>query len=414
MLNTLNLYKNKKEYLYIVLFLLLIFIYNISYKYYNYSNFIQEELYFIQAKILNIYKKNNYLILKLQDKNNTFFTSTNKKNFSKLDIINITILTKNINFYKYLSGFYTPSFNLQLKKNSNKSLIKKLSKNINTQHQNNSIKELFNALFLAMPLCKNLKTHISSFGVSHLVAISGFHLTILSFVIYWFLYIFYNKIHQNYFPYRNKKFDILIITSFILFFYLYFLGNIPSLLRSFVMYIFALFLLRNNIKLLSFNTLALVVLFIIALFPKLLFSLSLWFSVAGVFYIFLFLQYFKNINKYFAFLFFNIWIFSAMNPIIHYFFPTTSLMQLYSPILTLVFSIFYPLELFLHLINQGNLFDIYINIFLDIQVNTYDIKTPLSFFYTYIFVSFLSIKYKLFFILLNIMFIIFNIYIYTY
>lgn len=408
MIEPLPLAKDKKEWFFIVIILSIIFCLNILYQYLQFKSFKSEEIYTTQAKIVNIYPKLQYNVLKLKSDNLTFFTSDkNKINFKKLDFIDITIVTKKITFIEYLKGFYALSFNLnQVQKED--SALDKLSLNISTQHQNQNISELFNALFFAIPASKDIKNICAKYGVSHLVAISGFHLGVLSFVLYWILYIFYTPFKKRYFPYRNSKFDILIITSIFLFTYLLFLGLVPSLLRAFIMFILGIFFLRSNIKILSFQTLGLVVLLIVAFFPKLLFSLSLWFSVAGVFYIFLFLQYFKNMNKIAQFLLFNVWIYLAINPITHFFFGTTSLEQLYSPLFTLGFSIFYPVELFLHFIHQGDLFDGYITIWLNTNPISKEIFTPLWVFITYIIISFFAIPCPKWFRTLNLSFIAFN------
>ncbi|HIP13009.1 MAG TPA: ComEC/Rec2 family competence protein [Arcobacter sp.] len=403
---------NKKEWFYIVFALLLVFVANISYEYTKYKDFKSEEIYTTTAKIINIYPKRQYDIVKLQSSNLTFFTKYKQKPYlNKLDLVEVTIVTKKVKFIDYLKGFYASSFNIQLLPSSI-TIQKILSSNIESQHKSKEISELFNALFFAIPTSKEIKQICASYGVSHLVAISGFHLGVLSFILYWILYILYTPLKRRYFPYRNIRFDLLIATSLVLFTYLLFLGLVPSFLRAFVMFILGIFFLRSNIKIVSFQTLGLVVLFIIALFPKLLFSLSLWFSVAGVFYIFLFLQYFKNMNKVFQFLLFNVWIYLAMNPITHFFFGTTSLEQLYSPIFTLGFSIFYPLEVFLHIIDKGSMLDMYLQIWLDTKVITKEIFTPLWVFIVYIIISFFSIPCPKWFRTLNLSFIAFNLWLY--
>ncbi len=319
-------------------------------------------------------------------------------------------MTNNINFYQYLKGFYAKSFNISILKTSTNKIA--TYNFIEKQHPNKSIASFYNALFLATPVDKNIREMCSYFGVSHLVAISGFHLGVMSLVLYFILHLLYNNIHQKYFPYRNKRFDIMLVVTIILFIYLLFVNLVPSLLRAFVMFVFALFLLRNNIKLLSFETLFIIVLFIIALFPKLLFSLSLWFSVAGVFYIFLFLHYFKNSNKYLQFIVFNFWIYLAMNPIVHYFFPTTTIEQLFSPIFTLLFTIFYPLVALLHIFQIGNLLDSAIIYLMNYHITPIETHTPLIFFLLYIITSLLSIFYKYLFFFLNILFLLFNFFIF--
>ena len=162
---------------------------------------------------------------------------------------------------------------------------------------------IFQALFLAIPLDKYIQEYNSSLGISHLFAISGFHLGIIVGFFYFILNFIYKPIHKNFFPYRNKRYDILIFITLILLYYLYYIGFVPSFLRSFVMFVFGLLLLRSNIKIFSYTTLLLVIFIILILFPKLLFSLSLWFSICGVFYIYLYIQYFKNLNKYISILF---------------------------------------------------------------------------------------------------------------
>jgi competence protein ComEC len=408
MIQTLLLAKSKKEWLYLFIIFSIIFILNIAYIFNQYKNIISNDIYTSDVKIINIYKKDNYNVLKLENNNLIFFTSTKRFDLEKNDLINITFVTNNINFLEYMKGFFTNSFNIHVYKNDENIF----TQYIQNQHNNQSIAQIFTAIFLGIPLDKSLQIQISTLGISHLIAISGFHIGILTFIIYFLLSKLYSKFHSNYFPYRNIKFDLLIITSIFIFIYMIYLGTMASLLRAFVMYIFAFIFLRANIKLFSFTTLLLVTIFILSLFPKLIFSLSLWFSISGVFYIYLFIQYFKKLNKVLAFLLFNVWIYLAMNPITHYFFDITSLLQLFSPVLSLIFSIFYPLELFLHLISYGDLFDDYINYLINLNSDISYYKTSYVTFMSYLLVSLLSIKYKVFFILLNIFFIVFNLNLY--
>jgi len=403
----LPLFKNKKERLYLSFFLLLLFSCNLFFNYLKYQNFIKDEVFHTQGTIVNIYEKDRYNVLKITTNDFTLFTSVNKNiAYSILQNTNIFLLTNNINFYQYLKGFYAKSFNISiLETSTNKIAIYKF---IEKQHSNKSIASFYNALFLATPVDKNTRDMCSFFGISHLVAISGFHLGVISLVLYFILHLLYNNIHQKYFPYRNKRFDIMLVITVILFIYLLFVNLVPSLLRAFVMFVFALFLLRNNIKLLSFETLFIIVLFIIAFFPKLLFSLSLWFSVAGVFYIFLFLHYFKGINKYLQFILFNFWIYLAMNPIVHYFFTTTTIEQLLSPIFTLLFTLFYPFVALLHILQVGGLLDTILLWLINYNITPTDVATPLWFFLFYILISILSIFHKKIFIILNLSFLVFN------
>ena len=175
------------------------------------------------------------------------------------------------------------------------------------------------------------------------------------------------------------------------------------------MFILGVIFLRSNIKVLSYQTLLLTLLFIVSLFPQYIFSISLWFSISGVFYIFLYLQYFKNLPKIYNILFFNFWIYFAFNPIVHYFFSDTTYEQLISPFLTLIFSIFYPVELFLHIIDYGHLFDNYLLELLNYKLNIKEYETSIYFFFVYIILSILSILDKRYFTIFNILLVIFNI-----
>ena len=412
MIEPLPIITNKRGWFYLFISFCILFSLNLLFEYNKFLDFKSNEIYITNAAIINIYSKEKYKILKLHTKNFDFFTSTTKNNnFKKTDTINIFIVTKNIDFLSYLKGFYAPTFNIKKIKNK-PNFINKISDFISSEHQDKNIAKLFNALFLGIPVNKHIQQVCSTFGISHLIAISGFHLGVLSFMFYWLVYIFYKPIQQKYFPYRNIKFDILILVSLILFIYLLLLGIIPSLLRAFIMFVFGIFFARSNIKILSFQTLFLVTIFIISLFPKLLFSLSLWFSIAGVFYIFLFLKYFNIFPKIIQFLLFNVWIYLAMNPISHMFFGTTSLNQFYSPLFTLGFSIFYPLELLLHIINYGDLLDKYISLWLYSSITFKHIYTPFWVFVAYIITSLFAIPCPKWFRTLNLAIIAFNLWLY--
>jgi competence protein ComEC len=413
-MESLALFQNKKERLYFLFFALVVFLFNLNIHYTSFKHFKKEEIFQSDARILNIYSKKNYQVLKLKTDTFTCFTSTsNKINYKTLEQINLYLLTKDITFLQYLKGFYTKSFNLH-KIDTKLSNKQKITNFIDVEHKSQDITSLYNALFLAISVNSNLRDVFAAYGISHLIAISGFHLGVISFVLYFLLHIIYKPLHQHYFPYRNKRFDLLIVVCVILFAYLLFVDIVPSLLRSFVMFVFGIFLLRNNIKLFSFETLFITVIIIISLFPKLLFSLSLWFSIAGVFYIYLYIHYFKKLNKYLSFILFNFWIYLSLNPITHYFFGTTAIEQLYSPILTLLFTLFYPLSIVFHLFSIGDIFDTILIRLIDLNITTYEKFTPLWFFILYLITSFLSIFYKKSFIILNIFFISFSFWIFIF
>ncbi|MEN5406524.1 ComEC/Rec2 family competence protein [Aliarcobacter butzleri] len=395
--------------IFILFFALLI---NILFEYGKYLEFIDEEVFETKVEILNIYQKDDFDILKLKTSNFEFFTSIPKnQEIKKFDLLNILIVSRNIDFIDYLKGFYTKTiFFDELQKEQ--TFKDKIIKNIENNHKDEKIIELFNALFLAVPISKELRDVITAYGIAHVVALSGFHLVVLSFVIYWLLYFPYKFFQDRYFPYRNRKLDILLITTAILFYYLILTDIVPSLLRAFVMFCLGIYLLRSNIKILSYMTLFYTFLIVIAFYPKYIFSIGFWFSIFAVFYIYLFIQYFKNYNKWLLFIFFNIWMFLIFNPIVHYYFPQTSYEQFYSIPITIFFNFFYPAEIFAHIFGFSNYFDEYLKIFIEHKIYVYEVFTPLYFYILYLFVSFLSIWSKKAFLVLNILMIGFNSYLY--
>jgi len=402
-MEALPLFKNNKERKVFFLFILSIFSLTLYFEFLTYEKVITNEVYETKGTIINIYPKSSHQVIKIKTQDFTFFTTIhNDLQVNIYQNLNLTILTKDITFISHLKGFYTKSFNIYLHKMKN-SPKKNIYNYIQSQHTSNDISSLYSALFLASALTQNTRELASQYGVSHLIAISGFHLGIISFVLYFILHSLYHKVHEKLFPYRNKRFDLLLIVASLLYSYLIFIDIPHSLLRAFVMFLFSLFLLRMNIKLISFETLFIISIVIIALFPKLIFSISLWFSIAGVFYIFLFLKYFQKLHKMVQLLLFNFWIYLAINPITHYFFGTTSLEQLYSPLVTIAFSIFYPISAILHIFHLGELFDPFIQMVIDIKVINTEVFTPLYFFIFYIMISLLSIIKKEIFIILNVL-----------
>jgi len=397
-----SLIKPNKNLLLFIGVLFLIFLINISIEYTKYQELVYEEVYETQVEIINIYEKEKVDILKLKNTNFIFFTKVPKNSdLNKLDLLQIGFLTNRIDFFDYLKGFYTKTIYFD-KVKRDATFKDKIIKKISSNHQDHKINEVFHALFLAIPVSKELRDTFANYGISHLIALSGFHLSVLSFLIYWIFYYPFNFFHKRYFPYRNKKYDLLLITLGVLLLYLLLTGIVASLLRAFIMLSLGIFLLRSNIKLISFTNLLLTFLIIMALFHKYIFSLSLWFSLSGVFYIFLYIKYFNELKSMIIkLLLFNFWIYFAMNPIVHYFFTTTTYEQLYSPFITIAFTLFYPIELFAHIFGFAGFSDSYLKMFLSKEFEVFEVSTSLLVFISYIFLSFASIFSKKAFIILN-------------
>lgn len=385
---------------------------NLGFYYQKYKDFKSDEIFFANAYVAAIYDDNK--TVKFETDSFHFYSKADQKNLAYLDEVTIEIETKNVDFVDYLHGFWAKSFMVEKQNQKSNSLLFELTEKIDKMHEDKNIASFFNALFFGTNLNKFVNTQSINFGILHLIALSGYHLSVIAAVVYFVVGFFYKFIHNKFFPFRNFKYDLLMISLVFVTFYVFLAGFIPSLVRSFAMYVFGVYLLRNNVKILSYNTLAIICIFLIAIFPKLLFAVGFWFSICGIFYIYLYLQYFSKLNKIVSFVFFNVWIFFAMNPIVHYFFDMTSLWQLSSPIFTMFFVVFFPLEIFLHIINFGDLFDFAINFVLQIETFQYPKSTNFEFFVLTIALSVGSIFSKKVFYFLNLFIVIYTIWLFSF
>ncbi len=396
MIESAPLFVYKKERVVFFSVFLVLIVLSFGYEYYKFDVLKRSSLHVSKSRVLNHYIKiskngKKYDVFKLKSRKGViYYTVSWKRVRAKIgDTLRVGFFTKNIDFLDYLRGFFAPSKFIEP---ISKSKEEKLYSFITSQHKTYEAKEIFKALFFATPISKDIREKIQILGISHLMAISGFHLGVLGGILFFLLSPVYRFFQDRFSPYRNRKLDLSLIVFTILYLYIYFLDFTPSLLRAFVMGIFGFFFYSRNIKILSFENLLISIMFIILLFPRLLFSISFWFSVCGVFYIFLFLYHFGKLNKIAIFIFLNFWVYFMMIPIIHYIFPTFTLLQFFSPILSMAFVVFYPVSLFLHLINQGGLLDSLVSWLLGLDSRVYEVKTPLWFLITYLALSLSSIR----------------------
>jgi competence protein ComEC len=258
------------------------------------------------------------------------------------------------------------------------------------------MRELYGALFLALPISKILRERVTLLGVNHLLALSGFHMGLLWAVLYGGLSLLYRPLQERFFPWRLRLLDVGIVVLLLLGGYLWLTGMPPSLIRAYVMLVVGWAALIFGLELLSFAFLGVCVVVLVALFPELAFSMGFWLSVAGVFYIYLFLLYTKKWPAWAVFSGLNLWVFVAMQPVVHLFFPTFSLWQLLSPLLTLVFTVFYPLAMALHLAGLGGWPDRWLSALLQLPSadSAVAVNTPLWLFGLYLLVSVGAVRFR--------------------
>jgi len=398
-----ELLRSKRDYIYLFTLFILLFSISLFHEYYNYKELTKFNSQIIQAKVLKQYKKSkilkpkkvkNYQVLKLESTKGFTFYSIASKNLPnyKGRNIEIEIWAGDITFLSYLKNFF--AFSKILKVYESDSLKESIIHFIDTAHTDRDITLLYQALFLAKPLPYHLQKILSDLGISHLIAISGFHLGVLSAILFFLIKSPYRFFQSRYFPYRHLKRDTFLMISILLLLYMLFLDTPPSLLRSFAMLLVGFILYDRGVKIVSMQTLLITFLLLIALFPRLLFSIGFFLSLSGVFYIFLFLIYFQNKKKLWQFLILPFWVYLMMLPYSLVLFGNFSLYHPFSIIITSLFTLFYPITIFLHFLGVGNLFDGLLEALLQIEPHAVKITLSHKILYLDILLSFVAIFKK--------------------
>jgi len=357
----------------------------------------------LTARVISSYQKmgsdgKKRQILKLQTDDFTFYTIGSKSDdFRAGDSIFLSVINLDVSFKDYLaSTFYMPSFSREkLPQKLAHSFNQKLQSLIYAQHENSKIAQLYSALFLGTNIDGELRGDVSNWGVAHLIAISGYHLGVISAVCFFLLKLVFKPIYARYLPYRSYIFDFTIAVFLVLCFYFYMIGFIASFLRAFLMSVAGFYMICKKIKILNFYTLFGVILFSVALFPQLLFSVGFYFSCLGVFYIFVYLFYFAPKFSLLAnSLLLNLYVFFAMEVAVLYFFPLISLLQLSVLAINYLFSVFYPLSFLLHLFGYGGIFDEILSKMLAFRLSSSNLHISTFIFLLYNAITILCVKFK--------------------
>ncbi|PAF54335.1 hypothetical protein BKH42_01935 [Helicobacter sp. 13S00482-2] len=415
-----ELIDGKKEWFYAISILIFIFIFNLGIKYYHFLqlNFTSPQEFFGQITLQypktkekelkdGSKKITHYFVLKISDfDGNTFYTTTRE------DIKNITNRyarfygqLSQCDFIKFLKSCYLNVYSISLLyqrdyRDKIRDFIdsqhpiesKDFSDSVGQKHQVNLVGNLYRALFIADPLHKDWRDLSNTLGLSHIIAISGFHLGILSAFLYALFCPFYRYFQRRYFSYRNEAYDLGMIVLSFMFAYLVLLDYQPSFFRSFVMATVGFLVYFSGLRLVSFPLLFFVCLFCLAFFPNLIFNIGFILSVAGVFYIFLFMRHFPKISKIPYWICFNFTIFWNIDPIVHYFFPYFSPYQLICIPVGIIFIVFFPLSLVLHFFHYGSFLDAFFWSILPIKPPFIEFYAPWWLSLSYIGLSLWSIK----------------------
>lgn len=403
-LEKLSLFTSRQEFFTLLSLLGSILFYSLLIEYHTYKDLKYFDYTIVNATVLSQYKTSKtsqssvtrrYHILKLKaDAGYTFYTNR-ALDFEdvKGKKLQLMLWPQNLDFTSYMRSFYGYSRVLSIEHTL--SLKERLEHSLEKLHPNEDIATIYKALYLATPMSYKLYSLASNLGISHLFALSGFHLGVLGFVLFFLFKYPYKFLQNRYFPHRSYKLDSFIFVSATLLVYLLFLDTPASLLRAFVMLVVGFFLYDRGYKVISMQTLLLTVLLILSFFPRLFFALGFWLSVAGVFYIFLFLLYFKHLSTLKQFLLIPIWVYLMMLPYSLFIFENFSLYHPLSIVWTSLFTLFYPLSIFLHLIGFAHGLDFVLELLLKLGVKSWDVEISAYLFYAYILSSLLSIRYKL-------------------
>ena len=335
------LFVSKKEFFLTLIVVLCVAFLSLLIEFYHFTQLTQSPVYLSKATVQNHYAKTNdkgrtydVFKLKLDDLGVEIYTTSWR--VSSIPIksrVKVKLKVDKITFYDYLKGFYVPSLSLyEIYEDDPPFDVKPLYRWIDNQHENEKIAELYKTLLFATPISKELREEVQKWGISHLIAISGYNVGVISFLLFFFLKPLYQFFQSRYFPYRNATADLTMVVLVVLFAYMVIIDFVPSFLRAFAMSVLGFFFYSRGIKVVSFETLGLTTLGLLALFPSLVFSLSFWFSVAGVFYLFLFLHHFSHLNRWVLLGIIDLGVFLLMVPVVHTFFPVFTFLQLSSPL----------------------------------------------------------------------------------
>ena len=408
MIEKVSLFLSKKDFFNFFLLCCILLFISLGLEYYNYKQLTKFDSQLVNATVLKQYTKTKYKkgklktyqVLKLKsDKGCTFYsTASTKLQDIKYKHITMEIWAGKVDFYDYMHSFY--SFSKIIEVHPDKSYKTQLNSLINEQHKYKDISLVYQALFTAKQLPLELQKIFSSLGISHLIAISGFHLGVLSGILFFLIKYPYKFLQKRYFPYRSLKVDTFIIISISLLVYLLFLDTPPSLLRAFVMLLIGFLLYDRGLKIVSMQTLFLTIVLILVIFPRLYFSIDFWLSIAGVFYIFLFLLHYKDRSKIWQFLMLPLWLYFTMLPYSIIIFGNFSIYHPLSIIWTGLFTLFYPIGIFLHLIGYGNLLDPILSLLMHLETHTVKIVVDLKFLFIEMGLSLLALYQRIFMYLL--------------
>ncbi|MFH0710511.1 MAG: ComEC/Rec2 family competence protein [Pseudomonadota bacterium] len=389
-----------------VLLLLFIASLSLTYEYHNYSQLKHFDDPLIRAEVIDqevrLISDQPKTSMKLQLENGSLcrcIMSPYLRDLRGREVL-VELQVKNVTFLDYLSRFNVRASIVEVYPLL--SLKEQWYRHIAAMHTDKMMQELYGALFVATPMSQEFQTLVGAMGLSHILSISGYHFGILSIIAYFLLRPPYRWLHNRYFPYRHGNRDLFLVVLGLLFYYLWALEFIPPMVRSFGMIVVGYWLYDRGMKIVSMQTLFITVGILLAFFPKLFFSLGFWFSSFGVLSIFIFVRYYEEWKPWQIFLALHIWCYLVMLPISLAIFGTFGWWHMGSIPLALLFNLYYPAVLVLHLTPWGDFFDPYL-IALFGAGDVHKIVIPVWIGYASIFIALIAMRQKAAFLALGIL-----------
>ena len=340
-----------KSKLFLIFFIAIIFLHALIFKPANIKKYvvkdikIKNDITYLYTDHVLIKTKGNYMIGDILTVNGDLLKPNKNTNF---------------NLFNYRNYLYSKKIYYVL---NNPIIIREKSNNIFYKIKNNIIniinkrddKDYLYAFILGDKdyIDDDVKSSISSNGISHLLCVSGMHVTILSIGLLWIL----NHIHKN-------KFNEIIVIIFI-YFYAFLINFSPSIMRVFYMYVIGYI---NKIFKLNIDMKYVVIylfLFNILLNPYAIYDIGFLFSYIITYFIIKYQSIIKRCNNYISKLFMvSLISFMASVPILIYNFNEINLL---SPFINIIFVplitfIIFPLSI-ISFIVPNDIFMVTTNLF---------------------------------------------------
>ena len=151
-----KLFPEKKSFVLVMLFLLLVIAVRLFFSYQSYQAFISKPFYYTEAEVLNAYEKvkgkRRYQVLKLRSEEGLHFytTSHTKSDFTHKRLRLQIFPNENISFADYLGTFYVRS-KIKAQHPLADTFKDDLLKRVAIQHQESFLQSFYNAIFFATP-----------------------------------------------------------------------------------------------------------------------------------------------------------------------------------------------------------------------------------------------------------------------